>query len=95
MKMKHTVYSLASAIETAYNHERTRLDGARRAAHLCSHPDDLITLGAAYKAQAARVNVLETLIYDLLTQSNESEHDPNYHVFTVETVERLVGDPQA
>lgn len=45
--------------------ERERLAIAKTKAANCTHPDDLVTFAAAFKAQAARVHLLEDILYDI------------------------------
>jgi hypothetical protein len=45
--------------------ERERLAIAKSDATRCTHPDDLVTFAAKFKAQAARVNLLEDILYDV------------------------------
>jgi hypothetical protein len=49
---------------TRLRHERERLAITKSEATRCTHPDDLVTFAAKFKAQAARVNLLEDILYD-------------------------------
>jgi hypothetical protein len=52
-------------LEQRLQHEKERLRTAKDKARACDHPDDLVDFAARFKAQAARVNLLEDILYDI------------------------------
>lgn len=55
-------------------HEQDRLATAKAKVDSCNHPDDLVMFAAAFKAQAARVNLLEDILYSLYHEGERKTH---------------------
>lgn len=57
--------TVMTTIRTFLLRANQRTAEAKQKALSCTHPDDLVPLAAAFKAAAARENVLEDLLYTL------------------------------
>lgn len=65
MNTKLTSFQIRDMLEQRLQCEKERLQAAKDNAQACRHPDDLVDFAARFKAQAARVNLLEYILYDI------------------------------
>jgi hypothetical protein len=60
-----TAFQIQVFLEQRFEREKERLRIAKDNARACGDPDDLVDFAARFKAQAARVNLLEDLLYEI------------------------------